>query len=655
MLCPLIASSLRGFKSDQEFYEGLAIGVSFSFFLFMSLIVGLGLFASDQASGRVGFYLSRPIRPWQLLVGRVVAAVVVLLAGTTLAAMPMLWLADLRTDRRPEADALVLSLWIVGLILSTAHVLAVALRLRNRWTLFDLGATAATGLLAGSIVQNLERLGVKFGAQFLVFALAGVILLATAVGVWAQLRHGGTQRRRLHAAFSLVFWSLVLAAAGYHDIRLRLTVAQDWDDVQSFADVIPSSDGSAAWLAPDLSRPVSYLYDLESGERFAVERAAWFHGDTSANWWEPTLQGRTAMWLGCGPEGPGQNLSRQEWQGCGYQVLDLDSETPRARQIPGAQGSDILSLALDPDGRRLALLTEAGLRILDVADLRPIHQIDLPGARYLFGFHKDGSLLVLVRNGTGFEQATVSPDGSSRLRPLENALWNLDSTPEFLIEANDEERWLVDSEGRRLQPLPKVLFSATNRGIVGDWVMWIAGQEPELEAVAADGRRVGPVPLEPPAPRDTTWRRQVRSQFGPALSGSGLGQNYILVSSGWMYDRPFDPPVWARFGLARLAPQLDLGTVIRDLPTMRTTRHSLTRREEQWVTYLIDLDAGQVIARLDGYRVLPTRIETEFGPEAWLVDDEQGMPYRFDPARLDPADPFAHMEPILRPPWSEGE
>ena len=655
VLCPIFARLPGGFRARQDIFEGMAIGVAVSFFLFMSLIVGLGLFASDQATGRVGFYLSRPIRPWQLLVGRVVAAVVVMLVGTTLVAVPTLWLADKLwlASRRPNVETLVMALWLVGLLLAAAHVLAVGLRLRGRWTLFDVGALAASGLLFGSMANSLNKLGPRVSAQFIVLLMAGVLLLAAALGVWTQLRHGGTQRGRLHAAFSLVFWMVVLAATGYHDVQLRRAVAQDWDDVRSFEDVMPSSDGSAAWLAPRLPRSVSYLLDVETGRRFTMDAVAWFPGDQLPHWWEPTLQGRTAMWLGCSPEAGVWRERRQQWGDCGYKLLDLDAEEPRAVSIPGAQGQNLLSLALDREGRRLALLTKGNLRIFDVADLRPIRQIDLAGAQHLFGFHENGSLLVLVRNGTELTLATVSPDGSFEPRSLENAVWNLNSTPEFLVETNEDDRWLVDSEGRRLQALPKELFSAANRAIVGEWVLWVSGRRQMVEAIAADGRRLAPLELDPPPLRSSPWEGQPKSRFGPPLVDSGSDVEQVLVSKGWRYVRRIESPFWSRFSPGRLA-TLDLDHLLRRDSSLREVGLGPYRTEEQWRTYLLDLDTAEFVATFDGFRVLPQRIESSSGAEAWLVD-ERGMPYRLDPDHLDLGDPISSLEPVFRPPWGDGE
>lgn len=655
VLCPLFANLPGGPGARQDVYEGMALGVSASFFLFMSLIVGLGLFASDQVTGRVGFYLARPVRPWQLLVGRVLAAVLVLLVGSALVAVPTLWWVDKLwlASRRPDADMLVLALWLAGLLLAAAHVLAVALRLRGRWTLFDLGALAATGLLFGSSAGNLNQLGAQIGGPFLVLVMAGVLLLAAALGVWTQLRHGGTQRGRLHAAFSLVFWSVALAAAGYQDLKLRLAVAQDWDDVQTFVDVMPSNDGKAAWLQPSLPRPMTYLLDVETGRRFAMDAVAWYPGDQFPHWWEPTLRGRTAMWLGCDPETGALRQRREDWKGCGYKLLDLDAEDPRPVAIPDARGSDIQSLALDRSGRRLAQLTKGKLRILDAADLRPIHQIDLlGGVWYLFGFHENGSLLALVRDRTENSLATVRPDGSSELRSLENSIWNLNSTPEFLVETGEDERWLVDSQGNRLQALPKDLFSGAERRMVGDWVLWVSGRRQMLEAIAADGRRLGPITLDAP-PRSSLSEGHLRSRFGPPLFDSGRSVEQVLVSKGWHYVRRVELPLWARFGPARLA-TLDLDTLFRQDAARRDVGLGPYRTEEQWTTHLVDLGTAEIVASFDGFRVLPQRIETPSGPEAWLVDG-RGMPHRLDPARLDPENPIASLEPVFEPPWSDGE
>ena len=155
-----------------------------------------------------------------------------------------------------------------------------------------------------------------------------------------------------------------------------------------------------------------------------------------------------------------------------------------------------------------------------------------------------------------------------------------------------------------------------------------------------------PLHLLPKIPPTHEGSGQSRSRIGPDLGG-----DRVLVSMGSVrHGRPLK--IWGPLGLARLA-TLDFSRFFQEPSALKQLSAEGRALEDFWTTYYVDLDAGTLVATFDGFRVLPKRIETPSGPEAWLVDDERGMPYRFHPKRLDPQNPISSLEPVFRPPWDD--
>lgn len=628
VLCPVVAYLPLGFSSSpSEVRDGMVLAVSATFFGLMVLLLGLGLFASDQATGRSGFYLARPIRPWHLLVGRVVAALILVLVGASLVMLPSLAL------RRELPDSLDISPFdlgaaLVGLALAIGHAVAVALRLRGRWTLFDVAALTATVLTAGSTLQKLQLYRVRGQISNLLENLAILVVVAAGCGIWAQLRYGGVQRGRLHAVFSLTFWLLVLSSTAGFEAKLRWDLAKDWDDVVSFAEVTVSSDGRAAWLSAteDLPRQLFFVMDLERGESIPVGPIFWLRR-------APLVEGRTVLWLDCRLQEVARGR-RPPTESCFFRYLDLDAarepgDVPRPVDLGIARGSWEPNgpILLSPEGDRLAVADRKGtLSVYSLPAARPVLRAELPDLSRLLRFEADGSLVAIAGSGGELRFETVAPDGA--VQRLDTEAWPREvGSPADVgaVTASDGARWLVDPEVDFPDLPPDLLLEVRARRLVGEWATWTQYETFELHALHRDGRRLEPIKI-PRAKRLVQRSGEQRPGYPILQLGPELAPGRVLVIAGEVH----------RYRMGQTWGEHFDALGVYD--------------ETTWVTHLVDLDAGRITASFEGFRALTKRIETPSGPGAWLLD-ERRMPYRLDLARLDPRNPEAGLEPVFRPPW----
>ncbi|MEM1205121.1 MAG: hypothetical protein AAGN66_17960, partial [Acidobacteriota bacterium] len=359
------------------------------------VIVGSSILCRDWTNGRIAFYLARPIRPWQLVLGKMAALLVLLALVVTLAFLPASlvggkpWVelgqlvSSMPSIDIPEADtwwdytsiySKVVSeevfyaryykdrihrtpgywLPVMGAIvlLYLSHFAGVVLILRGTTGAVDLAAGAT---VAGLLLASLGRLREARADEGVLFILASstlLLLIVAPLAIWAQVRHGGSDPHRAHSAFSRVLWTPLLLGALMTAGATYGTLSSSVEDLKK-VDALKVASGGAPWV---VSGPV----DRWSGYRptFAVlpaspgsERSVIPLGPRRGIPW-PSLtfsaDGGTLAW------------ARAPWDG-DYELWSLDFTAPSSEPTNLGIGLPVKRwshLALEAGGQRVAIGTQ---------------------------------------------------------------------------------------------------------------------------------------------------------------------------------------------------------------------------------------------------------------------------------------------------------
>lgn len=612
--------------------QAIGIGFGVGYFGLCSLILGLSLFASEQASGRAGFFLSRPIAPWQLLLARVAAALTLVLAGSFLVVLPAFVSAP-RGALRELVEPAILAVAACLLLLAAGHLAAVSFRLRGVWTLLDLSAFVATLLLFFHTTQAALRLLFLDLARLLPYLAGFGVLGAFLVALWIQLRHGGVGRGRLHAAFSIPFWLVVGGLLVACRAWLAHTGDKGWQDIRQIEDFSPSRQGTAAWVVGDIGgAPRPFFVDLDR----RLDQPRVIELEPVVVLAEPLVAGRRLFWWPCVAEARVGRILR--WSeplplSCHMKFLDLDADEHRPVETSFAADRD--HLALSPDGTRIAQLTDQSLRVFAVPSLRLVGRYDTdPVISMVYG--DEAGLLVRSRlegERTGEQRSRLTRLSWEGL-PLETA----DIDGEISHVSGDMEALviLVDDGVRfydpaTLDPLEdrpiRIEDARQRRSVSTGHVAYLTDRPGQLLRRAPDGSELEPVPLLDLTDDSVPGRNPYR-RLGPELEP---GRILVETSVSIWGRRSFRHLPWAG---RRYLPNVFHFT-----------------RSARAVVYYVDVAAGEILATFEDYGVLLQTFGDASAPEAWLVDS-RGLPHRFRPsAGLDEPS----LEPLFAAPWAKDD
>jgi hypothetical protein len=379
LVLPLAPGLLPGGFSSEDLRSGLAIGITLALTTLLALGLGSTIIAGDLAERRLGFYFARPLSGAAIWAGKIAAALVVVLGCGALALVPA---ALVGIDSSPFGLQAGLG-WtgflvlccasLLGLILA-AHAASLIVRSRSPWLLLDLVALGTVAGLYWSASRRLTMAGVgalvPWGRdplgdprEWIAAGFLLVVVVALALAGALQVVRGRTDLRRGHRFLSQTLWGVLLAAA------FTLTGLSIWwagggpGDLRSVDEVIGAPSGGWVALVGSSSRIAAlrqgFLYDLRSG-RFV--RAGF---GTSTNDFVPEVRfsadGRRAVWVAY-DQVPFQSP---------LVLFRLDLDRPGAAPVRTLISFPRLpvSLALSPDGRRVADYGYYAERRLTVADV----------------------------------------------------------------------------------------------------------------------------------------------------------------------------------------------------------------------------------------------------------------------------------------------
>lgn len=447
-LLPLLLTQLPIASQDPEgtaqmtslFFASLFLGLG-------ALAIGSSVLCRDWAEDRIGFYLARPFRPWELWSAKLGAVVAVLVGGTFLVLLPTLLLgalpwealaADLEVSRsagrlrssslwsasgswfdlgpgygwgRSFRDLpspwylwqLTLPLGVLALV-GIGHVLGVLWRLRGWWTAVDLGlGVVVVALLGSAWTRSADHGGFSLAIHgSLAFLLAALAFLAL-VG-WVQIRFGGRLAMRAHAVFTLTAALLLGGSALAFELVSRQIPGIEPGDMRELQHY--RADESGTWLFLGGQAPPS-----RTEVAFAVHRATgdWLRLGAPDHLVETPVasaDGTRLAWLAREPgTGMEVRLHAVDLRGSLHAVgaeqepRKLETEPTLFGQGLGGQWipSRFRNLALDAAGERLALASREAVVLLSFDDGRLLDrwQIeDSTWARAVY-FSSDGALVTV--------------------------------------------------------------------------------------------------------------------------------------------------------------------------------------------------------------------------------------------------------------------
>lgn len=325
---------------EERALIGLWIAAAFAGAL--TMILGASHLAKDIADGRIRFYFARPITALGLWIGKVAAALLLIIVSGIIVTLPTLIAAgfDLSVEKKWFAAGLVLVP-----LLFLAHGFSLAIRSRSAWSLLLVVSLLAAGMATWASLRALHRIEILPWNRISVVTLALIVVTATialVVGGLESVSRGRGDLRESLLAFLRVFVSasLLIAAIVVAESAWYLSVRPA--DIASFSTVVAAPDGDFLFVSgAAASRPgvlPSFITDLNGRRAEFVRWVPWLG-------WAPVFSadGRVAAWVDGGP-GAQTDL----------RVRRLDAESAsRIFASPGASASATVS----PAGDRVAVVS----------------------------------------------------------------------------------------------------------------------------------------------------------------------------------------------------------------------------------------------------------------------------------------------------------
>lgn len=413
-LTPFLVPFFPGVNRTADVRGGVALVLAGLISALLALFLGASVFARDLGERRSSFYFSRPLPGWSLWSGKLAAALLLTVGCGLLVLLPVGLFGDLRQESLGLFLGLGLLLSI--LLLLAANASAVILRARSPWLILDfLAALAVAGL--GWISWSQLRFSSPQLATVVLWGIGLALLLALLAASAVQVIGGRTDLLRGHRLLSLSLWAtallLVLGLAGYG----RWVLSAGPRDLKAIDRVIGSPSGDWIGLAGATGRGTfpTFLIQVSTGR--AVRTAS-----AHPSWRSPLFfaaDGRSAFWTQ-------QDSPRSST------LFRLDLTRPEAQ--PAALPVQVLpwdfTLAVSPDGRRLAHLQGNRLTVEDLETHRLLASFSLPGRvregrlRFLDADRLRFSSLILPTTPPFLSQRieisdlTLPPAGEPRLVPL---------------------------------------------------------------------------------------------------------------------------------------------------------------------------------------------------------------------------------------------
>lgn len=337
--------------------EAIAAINSISSGVIAALLTGFSVLGRDLGSGRLGFFFSRPLAWWTIWGGKILGAFL-LSAGTFLLAMLPAFALRLGLGHVLRAFLYTGSgvfLAATGLsLIGIGHLASVAWRSRSNWILLDLALLAAILYAGRRLFFDLLFEGAIPRGGWAWALITTLLALAVLVPSAVQLAVARTDLRRGRRILSLTLWPLVLPLLGGVWAYGQWVHSAGPSDLKRVFGAFPAPTGP--WVGvwgPARAREMYFpllLLNVETGAWTRLGTA--FHGVGPAF----SANGRRVAWL-----------RYDGWRSTpgALWLADLPSVP---RRVPlSLPARRLYSIALSPDGSRLAILQEDALTLADAA------------------------------------------------------------------------------------------------------------------------------------------------------------------------------------------------------------------------------------------------------------------------------------------------
>lgn len=448
---PFAIAALPSLRAQSgEVLVTVAMFLAIIYSLALATAFGATTIGAPLAEKRLSFYLSRPIPPASLWIGKFVAAMMISIATFAIVSIPARVAAPGPSAPWGVSDS-GLSVWTLAampVLFLVTHALSTVIRSRSVRLAFDVVLLLAT-LIVLFVVARALFAGESFAAVGWLLAFVAIAFLAVlAIAPVYQLSRGRADVRRSHAALSNFLWVSVAGVVAIAASYAWWVTSAPLSSIQQFRAVQQSRDGRWAVATGETNRGryhAAWLVNTKTGEEKRL--------------------GGMVPWSGSAISPDGKTTVAVRLSG--FPTLPPTSIDLSAIEAGGRSGSIAIDdwpfqIALSSDASRIVVVTSSNIAGYDTVTGKLLAQTRLNGRRVRsIGFVSPDAVRVVTSNRTGADWKIQQLD-------LAAHVWRTIGEPSLAgrpLFSRDFSRMVV----RPLVPIP-------------------SGQSGIREAFVADGR-----------------------------------------------------------------------------------------------------------------------------------------------------------------------
>ena len=367
-LVPLLPGMPTGDTAIVRSIVALVLACSFG--LGGSLLVGASVVGRELAEKRLSFHFARPLPSVTVWGGKLVGGLALVLLAELVVLLP----TSISNGGFPGLPGISLDtrvLWAILFVAVPFFLLAwvgsVALRSRSPWLVADLVLLVTVPALLFVVLRRMARFGYGLGPRG-AFAVVGVLLVALLAATLSQVVAGRTDSRRGHGAQSLTLWGILLFATAVSAALAERLIDPGIERLSRAWAVPASPDGDWVLVAGSAREhgggQSTYLVNFASGRRILLPVGV--GGVVSA---DGSRAARVALAAFAQPDFRGS-----------IETFDLVSGGSTSLEL----GTWVEGLALSPDGRRLAWISERTCSVVELPSLRSLASVRIPAGPWAY-------------------------------------------------------------------------------------------------------------------------------------------------------------------------------------------------------------------------------------------------------------------------------
>ena len=420
-LAPFVASLAWGLEGDDlrtawkwtAFVSAGALGAV------LAVAIGVTLYPVAPSDQRLGFFLSRPIRPASLWVGKMLGATAVLLGCVALVVAPT-WVAvggdegsltfsvgiEARTVAwwlQPVLDLVssyshrvftidASAVAVTAALVPATHIITLIARSRSLWLLIDIAAATAIALGWSWVFDSL------FDIEPLRHYWLSVATLSFVTGAYAgsaaSVVLGRTSLRAARRSLTPVLWTTSCSGFAVMAAWVAWIMTSTVGDMDQIYGAKPAPRGNwVALLGNARGATSTFLHDPTTGCTLRVGV-----GYRRSSLPQISGNGRTAVW------------SRKCAEGFELVLAHLDAPDPRPTRTGVLFDHHMNHVTFSPSDRRFATVTGDRLFVYDIESNEIVGGSRLPGANWhtTVAFHGEDDVQVYRAVDTGRRECRLA-------------------------------------------------------------------------------------------------------------------------------------------------------------------------------------------------------------------------------------------------------